>query len=260
MDIRERFSRRRLLGGIGAFSAGSLLFAACGQATTMESGGETATDEMAKEEAEKPAMADPVEVSWLTHHNSRQLDNVDGLVKEPFEADNPGITLKWIIWTGDRREFLQTLVAGGQAPDVAWLTDPALTALGAVEAIDDRVAKDQIDLSPSPKRQWTPGSGVTAALCAAESVRRRLARGPYQQAHVRRGRPEPAAHRLAGPDWNFDRFTTEMRRLTKEDGGQTTQFVCWAQVRFTCSSTGRTSSIRNGSPMTTVPWSRTIPH
>ena len=124
MEIRARFTRRGLLGGVGAVSFGGILFAACGQATGTASGGEMADDEMAKEETEKPAMAEPVEVSWLTHHNSRQLDNVDGLVKEPFENDNPGITLNWIIWTGDRREFLQTLVAGGQAPDVAWLTDP----------------------------------------------------------------------------------------------------------------------------------------
>ena len=214
-----------------------------------------ADDEMAKEETEKPAMAEPVEVSWLTHHNSRQLDNVDGLVKEPFENDNPGITLNWIIWTGDRREFLQTLVAGGQAPDVAWLTDPALTALGAVEAIDDRVAKDQIDLSPFPEAAmdaWFRRDGKLFALPNQSG-------GDWPVAPTNKRMYEEIGLNLPptdweDPDWNFDRFTTEMKRLTKEDGGNTTfSSACWARVRFTSSSTGRTSSIRNGSPMTTVP-------
>ena len=132
MDIRERFTRRHLL-GVGAVSLGGVMLGACGQPAAMAPSDEMTKEEMPKEETNKPAMAEPVEVQWLTNHNSRQADNVDTLVKEPFEADNPGITLKWIIWSGDRREFLLTLVAGGQAPDVSWLTDPALTALGEQE-------------------------------------------------------------------------------------------------------------------------------
>ena len=225
MEIRARFTRRGLLGGVGAVSFGGVILAACGQETGTASGGEMAKDEMAKEETEKPAMAEPVEVSWLTHHNSRQLDNVDGLVKEPFEADNPGITLKWIIWTGDRREFLQTLVAGGQAPDVAWLTDPALTALGAVEAIDDRVAKDQIDLSPFPEAAmdaWFRRDGKLFALPNQSG-------GDWPVAPTNKRMYEEIGLNLPptdweDPDWNFDRFTTEMKRLTKEDGGNTVQF------------------------------------
>ncbi len=225
MDIRDRFSRRRLLGGVGAFSAGSLLFAACGQPAAMEPGGEMAEEETAKAEEEKPAMAEPVEVQWLTHHNSRQLDNVDGLVKEPFENDNPGITLKWIIWTGDRREFLQTLVAGGQAPDVAWLTDPALTALGAVEAIDDRVAKDQVDLSPFPEAAmdaWFRRDGKLFALPNQSG-------GDWPVSPTNKRMYEEAGLNLpptdwTDPDWDFDRFTSEMKLLTKEDGGKTSQF------------------------------------
>ena len=106
MEIRARFTRRGLLGGVGAVSFRQVSYSRpAARRRVRHPDGEMADDEMAKEETEKPAMAEPVEVSWLTHHNSRQLDNVDGLVKEPFENDNPGITLNWIIWTGDRREF-----------------------------------------------------------------------------------------------------------------------------------------------------------
>lgn len=225
MDIRERFTRRCLLSGIGVASLGSIVLAACGQQMAAEPSGEMAEEETAKAEEEKPAMAEPVEVQWLTHHNSRQLDNVDGLVKEPFEADNPGITLKWIIWSGDRREFLLTLVAGGQAPDVAWLTDPALTALGAVEAIDDRVAKDQNDLSPFPQAAmdaWFRRDGNLFALPNQSG-------GVWPVAPTNKRMYEEAGLNLPpnnweDPDWNFDRFRTEMKRLTKEEGGKTTQF------------------------------------
>lgn len=224
MEIREQLTRRGLLAGVGAVSLGGIMFAACGQAATMPAE-EMAEEEMPKAEEEEPAMAEAVEVAWLTHHNSRQLDNVDTLVKKPFEAENAGITLKWIIWTGDRREFLQTLVAGGQAPDVSWLTDPALTALGAVEAIDDRVAKDQIDLSPFPEAAmdaWFRRDGKLFALPNQSG-------GDWPVAPTNKRMYEEIGLNLpptdwTDPDWDFDRFTSEMKLLTKEEGGQPTQF------------------------------------
>ena len=225
MNIRERFTRRHLLGGVGAVSLGGVMLGACGQPAAMAPSDETAKEEMPKEETKKPAMAEPVDVHWLTNHNSRQADNVDTLVKEPFEADNPGITLNWIIWSGDRRQFLLTLVAGGQAPDVSWLTDPALTALGAVEAIDDRVAKDQIDLSPFPKTAmdaWFRRDGKLFALPNQSG-------GNWPIAPINKRMYEEAGLNLPpnnweDPDWTFDRFTAEMKLLTKEEGGKTVQF------------------------------------
>ena len=225
MGIRERFTRRHLLGGVGAVSLGGVMLGACGQPAAMAPSDEMAKEEMPKEETKKPAMAEPVEVHWLTNHNSRQADNVDTLVKEPFEADNPGITLKWIIWSGDRRQFLLTLVAGGQAPDVSWLTDPALTALGAVDAIDDRVAKDQIDLSPFPKTAmdaWFRRDGKLFALPNQSG-------GNWPIAPINKRMYEEAGLNLPpnnweDPDWTFDRFTAEMKQLTKEEGGKTVQF------------------------------------
>ena len=89
MDIRERFTRRHLLGGVGAVSLGGVMLGACGQPAAMAPSDEMTKEEMPKEETNKPAMAEPVEVQWLTNHNSRQADNVDTLVKEPLRPTIP---------------------------------------------------------------------------------------------------------------------------------------------------------------------------
>jgi len=168
-------------------------------------------------------------VQWLTHLNDRQQQNVNDLVVKPFEAANAGLKLKIIIWQGDRREYTMTLIAGGQTPDVSWLTDPALIALDIMQDITALVARDKVDLSPFPKAAFDAWfrdrKGALYALpnqsggdWAVMPTNKRM----YEEA----GLNLPPV-KWQDASWNWERFVTDMKKLTKTAGGKVTQFG-WA--------------------------------
>ena len=84
------------------------------------------------------------EISMMGWGSPLEKENVDkGLTA--FQGSNPDIEVEWIHVPDDYTTKLQTSLAGGTAPDVYWLSNPAdYVARGVVMDITDRVTQDPV--------------------------------------------------------------------------------------------------------------------
>ncbi len=117
MESRQRrlMSRRQML-RLAATTAGMTALAACGASPAATEGG-GATGEVSPGAA--APQGDAVSINMLGWGSPLEKENVEkGL--QLFQERNPGITVEWLHTPQDYSTKLQTMLAGGTAPDVFW--------------------------------------------------------------------------------------------------------------------------------------------
>lgn len=114
MRHRTRLTHRsRIYRGAAVTAAAALTLAACGG-----DGGETTGGDAGDDGGE----AEPVELVFSSWFADQELETADQLIAE-FEEENPHVTVDHqIIPWADYPTTLQTRVAGGEAPDVMFLS------------------------------------------------------------------------------------------------------------------------------------------
>ena len=118
----KRISRSQFLRGGAALVGGSALLAACAQAgmapAAPAEGGEMAA------EAEKPAMMEPTEITFLWPHYTAGKSRWLEWILETYNAKETGVTVKSLDVAGDfggnPTTKLRATLAGGAAPDMGW--------------------------------------------------------------------------------------------------------------------------------------------
>ena len=208
-------SRRQFLTLAAGCMAGSALTAACAMpAAPASSGGGAAT-------------AQKTVVYWALQGENGDDNLVRGIIK-PFEAKNPNvkINLQEVPWEGYYDKY-QTLSAGGQAPDIAfvsaaWIQDFA--RLGIALNLDPFVEKAGV-FGPSEADKYFLKTldglrypGVKGALYAV----------PYEWVTIafyyNKDIFDAASEPYPTNDWTYDKIAEVGKRLTKKDGDKVTQF------------------------------------
>lgn len=122
MLSEKRISRSQFLRGGAALVGGSALLAACAQGgmapAAPADGGEMAA------EAEKPAMMEPTEITFLWPHYSAGKTRWLEWILETYNAKETGVNVNTLdvagSFGGNPRSKLLATVAGGAAPDMGW--------------------------------------------------------------------------------------------------------------------------------------------
>jgi multiple sugar transport system substrate-binding protein len=122
MLSEKRIFRSQFLRGGAALVGGSALLAACAQGG-MAAPAAPAEGEMAKE-ADKPAMMEPTEISFLWPHYSAGKTRWLEWILETYNAKETGVTVNSLdvagSFGGNPATKLRATVAGGTAPDMGW--------------------------------------------------------------------------------------------------------------------------------------------
>ncbi len=142
------------LAGCGGSSSGDQTTAAAGATATTAAAGDTATTaaqtEATTTAGEAPAAGDTV-LKWAVWDVSSTV-YYQPLINA-FEAANPGVKIEMVdLGSADYQTVLATELTGsGSDFDIATIKDvPGYTTLvnkGVLEALDDYIAKDSVDLS-----------------------------------------------------------------------------------------------------------------
>lgn len=110
----------------------------------------------APEPTKAPAAAKQVTLKWFMRWDKARLDGVAQPVIEAFQKQNPNIKVE-IENIGSGTEYwtkLQTMIAGGTAPDVIYPATHnayALASQGALVFLDDLAKRDNLDLNKYDK-------------------------------------------------------------------------------------------------------------
>jgi multiple sugar transport system substrate-binding protein len=256
--ITDRHSRRRVLRGAAFLAAGGLL-AACG--ATQAPSAPTAAPAPAKPtEAPKPAAAEPtkpaaaapaaattapaaaptsapaaaapaasgqtVKLTKMAWGSALEKQNIeDGL--RTFEKQTPGVTVEYIHVPQDYDAKLQTMLAGGTAPDVFKTTSgnyPDYVKKGALMDITDRLKADPVIGKPDYFIQ--PFESDRSVIQG-----RWYGIGSTAQIHMLYFRPDLLQAAGVEPPttdpakaWTWQQFQDAGRKLTKSDGGKVSQW------------------------------------
>ncbi len=236
------FSRRRFL-QTGAYAAGSVLLAACGQAapapaptqpkpeTKPTQPAAPAAPAAAPTAAAKPAAAAPKAVSG-------QIVFMDGIAAhsklsqewgEKFMAQNSGVKVdvQFIAKGEDMVKQLLVQTASGSSPDVFTFFQEIIPITAAVEKnllyqLDDLIKADNHDLSDFLPQaiQLNSWAGKLYALprdYGNQQIYYNL------DLFKKKGVPLPATD-WTDTTWTFDRYLEAAKALTEESSGQASQF------------------------------------
>lgn len=105
-----------------------------------------------KENAAAAAGNEPVTIRWFMRWDQARVDNVAKPIIEEYQKMHPNITVEFEnIGSGSQYYAkLQTMIAGGQAPDVFYPATHVAYAYarkGAIRYLDDFIKRDKIDVS-----------------------------------------------------------------------------------------------------------------
>lgn len=165
-----------------------------------------------------PAASAPVSLRWYLRWDQYRIDNVAIPIKEAFESQYPNIKLE-IENAGnslkDYWEKLQTMVAGGVAPDILYPATHNAFALA--------MAGELLDLSPYIQRDKVSMGEYLNGIIDLYTWRNEVYALPVDWARQAMfynedmfnaaGLPAPAA------DWTWDEFLGVSRRLTRDNDG-----------------------------------------
>jgi multiple sugar transport system substrate-binding protein len=182
----------------------SLLLVACGQTTTVEA----PPDE-------------PVNLT-LSFWGSDLDTQVYQKRVDMFTAKNPNITVELVYIPSDYSQKVQTMIAGGTAPDIIQLSEDvhSYSSKGQIISLNDFVAKDSLDL----KARYGETGGLTTAYSMNGDLYAMPDRGGALILYYNKDMFDAAGVSYPTKDWTWVEFLDATEKLTIRDGDTVTQY------------------------------------
>ncbi len=202
----------------------SMLLTACGQAapaTVVEE--PVATDAPA---AEAPAATDAPVTEPVNLTLSFWGSDLDTQVYQErvnmFMEKNPDIKVELLYIPSDYSQKVQTMIAGGTAPDVIQLSEDvhSYSSKGQVISLNDFVAKDGLDL----KVRYGETGGLTTAYSLDGNLYAMPDRGGALILYYNKDMFDAAGVSYPTKDWTWVEFLDATQKLTVREGDTVTQY------------------------------------
>ncbi len=176
------------------------------------------------EPTKAPAAAQPVTLRWFMRWDQVRLDGVAKPVIEAYQKQNPNVKIE-LENVGSGTDYwikLQTMIAGGTAPDVIYPATHnayALASKGALRTVDEFAKRDGIDLAkydPSVLDLYKTSGKVHCLPIDSAAVAVFYNKNMFEAAGI----PAPK------DGWTWDDFLAAAKKLTKDtnNDGKTDQF------------------------------------
>lgn len=191
----------------------SMLLAACGQAapTTV---------------VEEPAATDAPVTEPVTLTLSFWGSDLDTQVYQErvnmFMEKNPDIKVELLYIPSDYSQKVQTMIAGGTAPDVIQLSEDvhSYSSKGQIISLNDFVANDSLDL----KARYGETGGLTTAYSLDGNLYAMPDRGGALILYYNKDMFDAAGVSYPTKDWTWVEFLDATQKLTIRDGDTVTQY------------------------------------
>ncbi len=202
----------------------SMLLAACGQAaptTVLEE--PAATDATA---VEVPAATDSPATEPVNLTLSFWGSDLDTQVYQErvnmFMDKNPDIKVELLYIPSDYSQKVQTMIAGGTAPDVIQLSEDvhSYSSKGQVISLNDFVSKDGLDL----KVRYGETGGLTTAYSMDGNLYAMPDRGGALILYYNKDMFDAAGVSYPTKDWTWVEFLDATQKLTVREGDTVTQY------------------------------------
>jgi multiple sugar transport system substrate-binding protein len=197
----------------------SMLLAACsGAMPAAPSASAPAADTAAAGDA---AGGEPIALK-LTYWGSDLDSQVYQKRVDDFTAKNPDISVELVYIPTDYSQKLQTMIAGGTAPDVMQLSEDihSYSSKGQIIPLNDFIEQDQIDL----KARYGETGGLTVAYSADDKLYAMPDRGGALILYYNKDMFDAAGVEYPTGDWTWADFLDAAQKLTIRDGDTVTQY------------------------------------
>jgi multiple sugar transport system substrate-binding protein len=208
----------------------SILLAACGQAVATTVAPATVAPVTAVPATVAPATAAPATEAPAAEPVKLTLSfwgsDLDSQVYQQrvdlFTAKNPNVSVELIYIPSDYSQKVQTMIAGGTAPDILQLAEDihSYSSKGQIISLNDYIAKDKIDL----KARYGETGGLTTAYSAAGNLYAMPDRGGALILYYNKDMFDAAGLSYPTKDWTWTEFQNAAEKLTKRDGDKVTQY------------------------------------
>ncbi|MEM5948285.1 sugar ABC transporter substrate-binding protein [Spirochaetia bacterium 38H-sp] len=166
---------------------------------------------------ESTSSNEPVTIRWFMRWDQARVDNVAKPVIEEYQKLHPNVTIEFEnIGSGSQYYTkLQTMIAGGQAPDVFYPATHVAYAYamkGAIRSLKDFIKRDKIDLSaynPNILSLYSMNGEVYALPIDTAALAVFYNKDLFDKAGV----PYPKA------GWTWDDFLETAKALTQDTDG-----------------------------------------
>jgi len=201
----------------------SMLLTACGQAAPTTAVEEPAADAPVAEvpAATEAPMTEPVNLT-LSFWGSDLDTQVYQERVNMFMEKNPDIKVELMYIPSDYSQKVQTMIAGGTAPDVIQLSEDvhSYSSKGQVISLNDFVAKDSLDL----KVRYGETGGLTTAYSMDGNLYAMPDRGGALILYYNKDMFDAAGVSYPTKDWTWVEFLDATQKLTIRDGDTVTQY------------------------------------
>ena len=216
--MKKWISRRSFL-RLSALASGGALFAACApKATPTPKPAEPAKP--ALKATEPPKAKEPVEIRLMAWGNPTEVTAREECHKL-FEAAYPDIKVNFLHTPQNYGDKLQTMLAGGDFPDVIYLGNgdiPSYATRNQIAALDAFMARDKVDLSDILTKFYDlyNVNGKQYGICAdAPSQQLFYNKTMFEEAGL-----EPPSSDWKDPGWTWASFLEKAKALTNEKENQ----------------------------------------
>ena len=202
----------------------SMLLTACGQATPTTVAEEpVATDAPVVEvpAATEAPVTEPVNLT-LSFWGSDLDTQVYQERVNMFMEKNPDIKVELLYIPSDYSQKVQTMIAGGTAPDVIQLSEDvhSYSSKGQVISLNDFVSKDGLDL----KVRYGETGGLTTAYSMDGNLYAMPDRGGALILYYNKDMFDAAGVSYPTKDWTWVEFLDATQKLTVREGDTVTQY------------------------------------
>lgn len=208
---------------IGVLVLALIALAACASSTPAPAA-PAASSPQAQGPTKAPAAVQPVTLRWFMRWDQVRLDGVAKPVIEAYQKENPNVKIE-LENIGSGTDYwikLQTMIAGGTAPDVIYPATHnayALASKNALVYVDDFLKRDKIDLSkydPTVLDLYKTNGKVHCLPIDSAAVAVFYNKNMFEAAGV----PAPK------DGWTWDDFLATAQKLTKDtnNDGKIDQF------------------------------------
>ncbi len=141
---------------------------------------------------------------------------------DQFTAANPDIAVELVYIPSDYSQKVQTMIAGGTAPDILQLAEDihSYSSKGQIIPLDDFIAQDQIDL----QERYGATGGLTAAYSRDGKLYAMPDRGGALILYYNKDMFDQAGVAYPTPEWTWADFLDAAQKLTVRDGDTVTQY------------------------------------
>jgi multiple sugar transport system substrate-binding protein len=142
-----------------------------------------------------------------------------------FTAKNPNIKVELVYIPSDYSQKVQTMIAGGTAPDIMQLAEDihSYSSKGQIIALDNYITQDGVDL----KARYGETGGLTGAYSYDGKLYAMPDRGGALVLYYNKDMFDAAGISYPTKDWTWKEFLDAAQKLTKKDGDTVTQYG-WA--------------------------------